>query len=425
MKCIPTTLLLTSALAYVLGSTSVSAQNENFAAGDLVVYFQKFGGGDTVYANMGNAATLFRGAAAGPGASNRVDFLNVNTELTSAFGAGWASDPDVYAGLAGVWGANVTNNTLQDGDPHRTLYISSSRTAVGTVGQPSSNGWNLYTAGNTAMTGGANAIYTQNNVLKVSFDEAVEVVPVAISQIDNQNPFVNQEIQDNAFATFQGGVQQHGTAGSFGSFGAAGNVEFALDLYRILAKNTISGQVAGELRIGSFEGTVTVNSSGMVSFISQGTATSAYDGWMDDFTDITAPAAKLPAADPDGDGATNLEEFGFGGDPGNGADQGLRLIQTVDTNSDSKRDLTLTLEVRSGATFSAAGNDLVSGTVDELTYRIEGSTDLATWDSAVSEVTPAIGSGSPSTGYVFKTFRLDNGGAGLTGKGFLRAVVTK
>jgi hypothetical protein len=163
----------------------------------------------------------------------------------------------------------------------------------------------------------------------------------------------------------------------------------------------------------------------MVSFISQGTATSAYDGWMDDFTDITAPAAKLPAADPDGDGATNLEEFGFGGDPGNGADQGLRLIQTVDTNSDSKRDLTLTLEVRSGATFSAAGNDLVSGTVDELTYRIEGSTDLATWDSAVSEVTPAIGSGSHSTGYVFKTFRLDNGGAGLTGKGFLRAVVTK
>jgi hypothetical protein len=82
------------------------------------------------------------------------------------------------------------------------------------------------------------------------------------------------------------------------------------------------------------------------------------------------------------------------------------------------------LEVRSGATFAASGNDLVSGLVDELTYRIEGSTDLVNWDSAVSEVIPQIGSGSPSSGYVLKTFRL-NGGNGLVGKGFLRASVVK
>ena len=82
------------------------------------------------------------------------------------------------------------------------------------------------------------------------------------------------------------------------------------------------------------------------------------------------------------------------------------------------------MEVRSGATFAASGNDLVSGLVDELTYRIEGSTDLVNWDSAVSEVIPQIGSGSPSSGYVLKTFRL-NGGNGLVGKGFLRASVVK
>jgi hypothetical protein len=61
--------------------------------------------------------------------------------------------------------------------------------------------------------------------------------------------------------------------------------------------------------------------------------------------------------------------------------------------------------------------------VDEVTYRIEGSTDLATWNSPVGEVAQ-LGSGSPSAGYVFKTFRLTNGN-GLAGKGFLRAVLVK
>ena len=50
--------------------------------------------------------------------------------------------------------------------------------------------------------------------------------------------------------------------------------------------------------------------------------------------------------------------------------------------------------------------------------------DLVNWDSQVSEVTPHLGTGSLSSGYIFKTFRL-NGGNGLVGKGFLRAVVVK
>ena len=132
----------------------------------------------------------------------------------------------------------------------------------------------------------------------------------------------------------------------------------------------------------------------------------------------------MATADPDDDGATNLEEFAFGGNPENSADQGGGQILTADANADTLKDITLTLEVRSDAAFSPSGNDLVSGLIDELTYRIEGSTDLANWDSAVSEVIPHIGTGSPSSGYVFKTFRLDAGN-GLTGKGFLRASVVK
>jgi hypothetical protein len=373
MKYIPTTLLLTSALAYVLGSTSVSAQNETFAAGDLVLYFQKFGDGDTVYANIGNAATLFRGTAAGPDASNRVNFLNINTALTSAFGAGWASDPDVYAGLAGVWGFSNTNIALQDGDPHRTLYISNSRTAVGTVGQPGSSVWDLFSAGTGAMTSGATNIFTQNNVFEVSFNEAVVLVSTATSQIDNQNPFINQEIQDNAFNTFAGGVQQRGTTGSFDSFGAAGSVEFALDLYRILARNNIAGQVAGDLRVGSYEGTVTVNSSGMVSFISQAAATTTpFEDWALTFPALDTAAKRLAAAIPSNDGMTNLMKFVLNGNPSIPASAAI----TPQLNA-------------SGTNFVFSFNRR-QDSVAETTQVVQYGSDLAGWtDVAI----PATGTG--------------------------------
>ncbi|MCX6875801.1 MAG: hypothetical protein NTW21_18630 [Verrucomicrobia bacterium] len=411
-----------SVLALGLAITPAIAQNANYAPGDLVLFFQQEGGAKTVYANLGNAATVFRGAAAGPDAANKVNFLNIGTELTSAFGAGWPSDPSIYAGLAGVWGTSTSSNVLQDGDPHRTLYVSSPRNSVGTVGQANSAAWDFSSAA-IAMSAGATNISSQNNRLETLYATAVAVSPTADSMIDDQNPFLTTGIQGTAFGAFEGGVQQVGTAGTFGTFGAAGSVEFALDLYRILAKHTITSQVAGALRIGSYEGTVTVNSSGQVSFIAQGAAASAYDTWIGTFISLTAPADKLPTADPDDDGATNLEEFGFGGDPTHAANRGVRLIRTVDADGDSEPDLTLTLEVRSGATFTAVDGDLAATSIDGITYRIEGSTDLVNWDSPVSEVN-ALGVGSPSAGYVFKTFRL-NAGNGLHGKGFLRASVAQ
>ena len=105
--------------------------------------------------------------------------------------------------------------------------------------------------------------------------------------------------------------------GTFGSFGAAGTVEFALDLYRILGKDNAAGQVAGPLREGTFEGTVTINSSGQVSFISQGAApSSSYDTWASTFNPpLTDANDRLPTADPDNDGINNLAEFVLNGNP--------------------------------------------------------------------------------------------------------------
>lgn len=274
MKPIIYTTLFASSAAFGLSLVPLNAQNTFYAPGDLVLCFQKEGNTNTVYANLGNAATAFRGTKAGAAdGTNRTNFVDLGAQLTSAFGAGWASDPTVYTGAAGVWGtSNLNTTSLQDGDPNRTIYITRARTAIGTVGSPNSNQWDLSLAGSGAMTSAAAGIYQQNLVLETQYTTAAAISNTTISQIDDQNPFLSPGIQGAAMqGSLEGGIQQVGRATSLGTFGTAGSVEFALDLYRVLAITTAPGQVAGDLRMGSYEGTVTVNSSGQVSFIAKAT----------------------------------------------------------------------------------------------------------------------------------------------------------
>ena len=404
------------------GKVSFITQKPVYSPGDLVLAIQQQGGTNTVYANLGSAATQFRGNSAGADLANQVNFLDISATLTSAFGSGWATDPNIYVGAAGVWGTDQYSVDLQDGDPSRTIYVSRSRDSVGTVGTANSAAWSMNTDG--GMTTAAAQITQQNNAYANNYGMQVAVSPTDVSKIDENNPFLTPGTQGTAFQVFGGGVQQGGLTGTIGTFGDAGTVKFALDLYRILGKTGVTGQVSGNLRGGSFEGTITINSSGKVSFIAQGPPPSAFDTWMSAFPAISAAGDKLPGANPSGDGMNNLAKFAFGGNPSSGADKGSQLVNTVDANADSVKDFSLTLQVRVGATFTAGPNNtMISNKVDGISYRIEGSTDLVNWTSQVSEVT-SLGSGSPKTGYVFKTFRL-NAGSGLSGKGFLHAFVTQ
>lgn len=270
-------LLLVAAAGMSLASNEVQAANSFYAPGDLVLFFQKQGSTNTVYANLGNAATLYRGASAGTLGDQdltKTNILNLNSTLTSAFGSGWQSDTGIYAGLAGVFSTNSTNAiAAPDGDPYRTLYISSARNSVGTIGELNSVAWDLATAGNSNMTTAASGIQTQNNVLENSFTTGVAIATVDISQIDDQNPLISAGIppviiQEPAMGgALNGGIQQQGSATSIGTFEGVGETEFALDLYRVLARNNVAGQVGGDLRVGSYEGTITIGSNGSVSFL--------------------------------------------------------------------------------------------------------------------------------------------------------------
>lgn len=275
MKNTFTRYALIAASASILTAFPAAAANSFYAPGDLVLFFQQAGGSNTVYANLGNAATLYRGTQSGAGGStSQLNILDLSSTLTSAFGSGWASDTTIYAGLAGVFSTSTTSTALTHSDPARTLYISSPRNSVGTIGTADSTGWDLTLAGDTAMDSASTGIQQQNNVLEDSYNTGVTVSLASISQIDNQNPLLSQGVppitsQGNAFAdTLESGVQQAGSADVFGDFGGAvGNAEFALDLYRVLARNNIAGQIGGGQRDGSFEGTVIVGSNGSVSFL--------------------------------------------------------------------------------------------------------------------------------------------------------------
>lgn len=149
----------------------------------------------------------------------------------------------------------------------------------------------------------------------------------------------------------------------------------------------------------------------------------AYESWatsygLDPLTDGAA------GADKDGDGQNNGLEFALGGSPVSGSDN-AKVYHLAEDSGDvgTNRELLLTIAVRSGAP-AFAGSPSPTATHDGATYTIQGSTDLATFNSAVSVVAP-VTTGLPAApaGYEYRTFSLD-GSDGLPSRGFLRVNVT-
>ena len=265
-------MLALAAGSLAISALNASAANSSYAAGDLVLFFQKFGGSNTVYADLG-AATTYRGSATGPDVANSLNLVNLNSALTTAFGS-WTSLTDLYMGVAGVKSAS-TSTAAVNGDPGRTIYVAQGRDTAGTVGSANSAGYTVVNS--TSMTSGSNGIITMNSPFADStgangYNSAVIVSATSVSNIDDQNPFVNGVAspgqQDTAFGIFGGGVQQVGGTYS-GSFGPVTNAKFVLDLYRIPAVTTTSGQVGqGETaRVGTYEGSFALDNSGNVSFV--------------------------------------------------------------------------------------------------------------------------------------------------------------
>ncbi|MBN8458066.1 MAG: autotransporter-associated beta strand repeat-containing protein [Verrucomicrobia bacterium] len=172
-------------------------------------------------------------------------------------------------------------------------------------------------------------------------------------------------------------------------------------------------------------GTWSVQQAGNQLELVYSVASSAYDTWAA-AKGLTAPI-DAKDADPDGDGRNNLLEFALDGDPLSSANDGKMVAALADPDGAGPETsaLVLTLPVRDGAVFSGPG-DLVSGTVDGLVYRIQGSDDLADFTGMdISEVTPALTAGLPtlSTGWTYRSFRTPGQPSEPDPRDFIRAAV--
>lgn len=272
----------TGLIALAAGAFTISpaqAVNPNFLAGDLVLYFQQFGGTGIPFMLDLGQATIYRDAT-----SNILNIANVvsginstlNGSLTGSTGGSpagggyattptaWYDDPTVFWGLATVRSSSSGTSTQVAGDPSRTLYVSAARTAVDTQSNPWSVGTgSLTTASNNIL----NMVNRLGTIPGGATDRLIE--GTGLSNVDNQNPFLGSN-PGTAFGLFTGGVEASFSTGTFGTMGGVA-AESALDLYRILATTNPSGTVISEGVTtpgdGSYEGTFIIDNTGSVSYI--------------------------------------------------------------------------------------------------------------------------------------------------------------
>lgn len=244
-----------------------SARAATYTAGDLLLGFVAGGGqgsDSTLVVNLGSASS-YRNAF--DSHSNSLAIVNIGNQLSAQFGANWYERADLYVSLFGTPSAGATSSTLYNGDPSRTLYVSQARNAVDTLGSASSAGWGL--SGSTAFTDSAGGILNTSTRFAATTSDPVNVAIIPDSDANTLDEFT-RPTTNVSFGNFNDGIEATFGTGAFGTYGPAGSVEAALDLYRLQARNNIAGQYGlGESTTdGVYKGTFTIGQNGAVSYIS-------------------------------------------------------------------------------------------------------------------------------------------------------------
>jgi len=378
-------------------------QNFQFNEDDLLLAFQTTGTGSNrnVFFNLGKTTDYRDGGNLGLRG-------NIATVLEANFGENWFGRSDLWFGVAG----NRTHlNPLfipapaQGEDPARVWYVSrATQTPGGSLPWGATSSTGLGSGGTFFF--GVKRLFTAPTT-----GETLALTSDGAAVLDETQQPVGWNNSWSEWNPTPGAGFQIWTGGIQNNFGKAGS-SVSVDVQRVAPSTP-----------GSYVVSISIGSDGSITAVEPAAEPDTpFSLWMAQFdAQIPDEADRAPFADADKDGSTNIAEFALGGNPVNPADKGQSFTSTADANGDDEGDLTLTVEVLSGATFASSG-PAMTAVQDGIEYRIEGSENLSSFNSAVSEVTPHMGSGTPKTGYEFKTFRL-NASSGLPGKGFLRVVI--
>lgn len=157
-------------------------------------------------------------------------------------------------------------------------------------------------------------------------------------------------------------------------------------------------------------------------------AVDPYTLWIEE-SDVEDESDWDRDADPDGDGRPNIEEYALATNPADGG-HGEVFVSVGDADGAGPETsvCVMTLAVLDGAEFTGGTGENSGDQIAALasvSYRVEGSFDLVTWNLAVSEVTPneSFRAGLPPlpTGWSYRSFRVP-GETSETERAFLRAV---
>lgn len=198
----------------------------------------------------------------------------------------------------------------------------------------------------------------------------------------------------------------------------------ALDLAHAQADTIAELWIDG---IQQVAGTYDSGNSGFITgagalLVTGGPATTPYEDWLIAAGLVPGTPGTGPDESADGSGVPNLLQFGLGGNPVDAHDNGVHIACAADGRVVGASVL-LTIAAPAGAVFS--GGPSPSANIAGIIITVTGSGDLASWDAAVEEVTPAFdgnGAVAAPAGYQLHTFRL---GAPLSAGdlGFLRIAV--
>lgn len=317
------------ALGFALAVSSLPqfalADTFQFSDGDLLLGVQATSGTGTsqnLFISLGNTVTI-------KNSPNQGVIANIADDLSATFGSNWFERTDLYFGVFGNRSnlSPTTDPGVSPQEPGRTIYISTQTSAPGAAGLRPTFGSSSLGTGGTKYAGlrlvltqadssNPDDEFTASASGATILDQATQPVSWANSW-STWNPTPGA-----AFSVFTGGLQNN-----FGK-----GTEVLVDVQRMVPSTPTT-----------YVTTVGIASNGAIRLFTAPTST-PFQAWALTFPALDTAAKRLPSADPDFDGYTNLAEFVLNGNPGTSSQaiapvldaSGTNFVFTFNRRDDSK-----------------------------------------------------------------------------------------
>jgi len=247
MTITPFTRYASAALVGTALTMTAKAATTTYAYDDLFIGFHKAGVTSDYLVNIGQASNF---TAMGPNTTATLDLGSIAADLVTAFGPGWATDPNVRWGVVGTSHTAIVGSDGQDGN--MTIYASHQGNAW------DSTPWNSAFVLSNADSKISSMASSYRNQLSTA-NSPVGLIQSNIATSANnayasyQPGGVNTGVGNLSFGYFNPTIEAGSTNGITDATGAS------LALFRLTEGNSNPAQP---------EGTFSISNGGIVSYVS-------------------------------------------------------------------------------------------------------------------------------------------------------------